>query len=330
MGERRRHRSHRVHPREMDQLDLQQAGLFDRNPVRGYVMPFAEDADDLISSVTDRLKDEIEKVPRVRFFRVDLKVERHRSPDKWHTGAEDIIEGRNHALCRRFRQRIHHRFAQQAPIAHQRTKGNIRKGEAVIATFGRRDEARCMLIEGVQPVPFLAQPYDMAGKVDERQAMLDHIALIVVDRIDQDRCEKGAPIIATAWDFQYLTAILLELGLDVRLRRRLGRIIRIGKKESEGLGEKFAPPIAGQSQEAVIGKDDRVSRVPRIGEQHRHARLLGSDHEGAQRLSKSIDFDLCLVFRLRSLNLVDHANQPSILCSLGFRNEFSFGQSFPC
>jgi hypothetical protein len=160
----------------------------------------------------------------------------------------------------------------------------------VLRALGRDNEVGGVLIERVQRLSLLAQPLDMDAQIDEGHAVLNDRAAPVVNGVDAYGDQNRLLFPAPAFDFDGLGVLRAELRLDPgnRLRVRHPR-----HEEAERLSDHFRGGEAGQGEEAVVREDDRIAGFGRIGEDHRHARDLGGDHERTQRAPEPVDFLLC-------------------------------------
>ena len=115
-------------------------------------------------------------------------------------------------------------------------------------------------------------------KIDERHELLHHGAALVADRADEDRRPELAAVLPLIVYLGLAAAIAAKSSVR---RRQAFRADPYGQKRIEAFGEHLVPLVSGQSQKSIIRENNGMHRC-RIGEDHRHARLLGSHDERAE------------------------------------------------
>ncbi len=164
--------------------------------------------------------------------------------------------------------------------------------------FGRRSQRlednrlhRCQrilhpVVEFVDEHLGLGQLLLVSRHIGEGGEMLDNLSGLVANGADEERGPEIMAILAPIADIRLAERFSIELLLDQR--QRVG-VVDARQHEVEALTEHLLAFISCQSEEAVIGEDDRIAISLGVGEHHCHPGLLRGDDEWAKVVMEILD-----------------------------------------
>ena len=134
--------------------------------------------------------------------------------------------------------------------------------------------------------------------IGERDEVLHDFPRFVANRADEQRGPKTRSVLAPVTYLGLTVGMASECSFDLRLRVRSGAA---SHQRFEACAEDLLTVEPGQSEEGIVGENDRVLGLQRVGEKHRHASLFGRDHEWAKLIPKSLDIRFGALLIRRSI-----------------------------